>query len=379
VTTIGDMLPAQLGHAITIGAPGYAAITLRGVGDGIAYAARLTAAALTELADRAPRFVELAPVEKARVRFSERIRFAGRLWIEHLRGNADWWLFNHVGLAKAYRTIPRTVRRPYGVFLNGIEVWDPDLDDHRRAALRSAAARIAISTHTAKRVHTTHPDVGPIHACPLALLRPLETSPESADKSVLARLRDRSVAIVGRISASERYKGHDQLIEAWPGVLAEVPDAQLVIVGEGDDRQRLEEKARAYGIAAHVLFTGFVSDATLRHLLERTALFSMPSRGEGFGLVYLEAMAANRPCVGSTVDAAADIIVDGETGFLVDPADAQHLASCIARLLLDRELRMRMGAAGRRRYEAHYTYERFRDRLAAVLHETLASKARILR
>jgi len=176
-----------------------------------------------------------------------------------------------------------------------------------------------------------------------------------------------AVVIVGRMSHSERYKGHDQLILAWPRVLAEVPDATLVMVGRGDDVERLHAKAAAVGVARSVHFTGFLPDAALRAVLRHAAVFAMPSRGEGFGLVYLQAMRCGVPCLGSRDDAAADVIVDGETGLLVPQQDPEAIAGALARLLTDEAMRRRLGEAARRRFESTFTYPRFRARLASVL------------
>jgi phosphatidylinositol alpha-1,6-mannosyltransferase len=93
----------------------------------------------------------------------------------------------------------------------------------------------------------------------------------------------------------------------------------------------------------------------------------MPSRGEGFGLVYLQAMRAAIPCLGSRDDAAADVIVDGETGLLVPRQDPDAIAGALVRLLADDTRRRRMGEAGRRRFENTFTYPRFRARLAGIL------------
>jgi phosphatidylinositol alpha-1,6-mannosyltransferase len=169
------------------------------------------------------------------------------------------------------------------------------------------------------------------------------------------------------MASSERYKGHDQLILAWPRVLAEVPDASLVLIGRGDDVERLRAKAAALGLGRTVHFPGFLPDAALRAVLRHSAVFAMPSRGEGFGLVYLQAMRAGIPCLGSRDDAAADVIIDGETGLLVPRQDPDAIAGALARLLTDEGMRRRMGDAGRRRFDNVFTYPRFRARLAGVL------------
>lgn len=344
--------------------PGLAVVSLSESGDGIAYVARLLHAAFRELAGEEPRVVELAPARAGEVSLRERGRFVARL----AAGSAgtDGWVFNHLGIARAQRWVPAPLRRPYAVFLNGIEAWDPDLAPARQAAVRDAALRIAISGYTRRRVMAAHPGVGAITACPLGLLD--GTPAGSPDGALLERVGPRTVLIVGRMSAAERYKGHDELIECWPRVLESVPDATLIVAGRGDDAARLRRKAAPLG--DRVLFPGFVSDATLERLFRRVALFAMPSRGEGFGLVYLQAMRAGLACVGSTADAAGDLIAHGETGLLVDRDDRAELAGALVRLLRDDALRASMGAAGERRFRDEFTFERFRDRLAPLLAAT---------
>jgi phosphatidylinositol alpha-1,6-mannosyltransferase len=172
---------------------------------------------------------------------------------------------------------------------------------------------------------------------------------------------------------TERYKGHDELLACWPAVVARVPEAQLVIAGLGNDRERLASKAREAGVASSVMFTGFVPAAWMPALWARVALFAMPSAREGFGLVYLEAMRAGRPCIGSTADAAGDVIVAGETGLLVDRDDPAALCAALVALLSDMPRREALGAAGRRRYLAEFTADHFAARLRAIFDSPLGA------
>src|SRR5262249_34823734 len=127
----------------------------------------------------------------------------------------------------------------------------------------------------------------------------------------------------------------DQLIAIMPSIVDRTPDAQLVVVGTGDDLERLKSLARESGAGKAVLFTGFASPELLACLYSRCRLFAMPSRGEGFGLVYLEAMRFAKPCIASTVDAGREVVADGETGLLVDPDNLEELRGAVERLLRD--------------------------------------------
>ena len=292
----------------------------------------------------------------------DKMRFGLELASAQMLDRPEWILFSHIGLARADAYLPASVRAPYGIFLHGIECWEPlsprDLD-----LLAGAAVRISNSAFTAARAREANPSLGPIDVCPLAL----GTIPRSPG---LARVPSR-VLIVGRLSPSERYKGHDELIEAWPEVRRRIADATLVIAGDGDDRPRLEALARAAGVEESVQFTGFLTREALDEEYARASLFAMPSRGEGFGLVYLEAMAHGLPCLGSTVDAAQEVIVHGQTGVLVDPDDRAVLVSHLVDLLGNPDVLRIMGHAGRARLHEHFTYETFRRRLVTVLASAL--------
>jgi len=343
-----------------------ATATLAPSGDGIAYAARLVQTAMADILGHDPAVVELGATEAQPVAFRARVQFLARLArLQSLR-RVDWLWFTHVGIARAQLRVPRQIRRPYGVMVHGIEAWTSTLDAERKAALQQARVRVAISPHTARRVAAAHPELPFIDTCMLALLPDVE-HPSRIPADVRVEFGPHAVVIVGRMSATEQYKGHDQLLLAWPRILAEVPDAMLVMVGRGDDVDRLRAKAAVLGLGRSVHFTGFVPDTALRALLRHAAVFAMPSRGEGFGLVYLQAMQAGVACVGSRDDAAVDVIADGETGLLVPRQDPDAIAGVVTRLLTDDAMRRRMGEAGKRRFDSTFTYPRFRARLASVL------------
>ena len=243
--------------------------------------------------------------------------------------------------------------------LCGVEAWRP-LTRLQTAALGRAARLVAISHHTRDGFRRANPrfaaravDVCHLGVEPLTPAGPPDGAPPTA-------------LIVGRIAADERYKGHDPLIEIWPEVAAAVPGASLRIVGDGDDRIRLQEKAASLGLGDRVTFLGRLDDEALRGEYQRCTAFVMPSRDEGFGFVFVEAMRAARACVGS-LGAAAEIIADGETGLLVDPDNRSQLLHSVVRVLRDRVASEAMGARGRVRFLEQFTEERFRDRFTALL------------
>jgi phosphatidylinositol alpha-1,6-mannosyltransferase len=349
------------------GRPGVAAVTFDPRGGGIAAVSRLVAGALTTADGQPPVQLSLA-LDAGDGRFDsstlDRLRFGARVLAAQATGACEWLLFTHLSLATAQRFVPAICRRPYAVFLHDVEAWQTQ-PPARRRVLDRAFLRLANSTYTARRVLEANPGVGDVIACPLAL-GPDWTSRASTEVARAQPPRPH-VLIVGRMIASERYKGHDQLLAAWPRVRQRVPAAKLICVGEGDDVERLRSAARKIGVGDAVEFTGFVSDEERWRLYREAAVFAMPSRREGFGLVYLEAMAAGLPCIGSIHDAASEVIVDGRTGWLVDQSDTNALADRIVHLLSDEPERAAMGDAGRRRFLTQFTFDAFQSRLTSAL------------
>jgi phosphatidylinositol alpha-1,6-mannosyltransferase len=157
----------------------------------------------------------------------------------------------------------------------------------------------------------------------------------------------------------DSYKGHDVMLQAMPRILDRVPLARWVIVGDGPLRPALEVEAQRLGVSHAVSFVGSLPDAERDALYSQAHVFVMPSRlspsggGEGFGIVFLEAAAHGVPSVTARVGGAAEAVVDGETGLLVDPTSPAEVATAIIRILTDDALRRRLGSAGRSFAEAH--------------------------
>ncbi len=245
------------------------------------------------------------------------------------------------------------------VFLIGVEVWSA-LRARERYAIERAERLIAISEHTARRFREANPHIRVRlqTVCPLGI-GPGPRSPAPGADAGFA-------LIVGRLWATERYKGHDRLIDVWPSVQARVPAARLVVVGDGDDRARLEARVAASGLGGAIRFAGRVSDETLAGLYRASAFFVMPSTSEGFGLAYLEAMRAGKPCV-ALHGSADEIVDDGVTGILVDAAPSQTLVDAVVRLFRDGELRTRMGEAAASRVARDFTAAHFARRFRVAM------------
>lgn len=137
------------------------------------------------------------------------------------------------------------------------------------------------------------------------------------------------IMTLGRISASERYKGFDEVLEVLPDLIEAVPDIHYLVAGDGDDLNRLRKKAEQLDVAAHVTFTGRIDEDEKADFFRLADAYVMPSSGEGFGFVFLEAMACGIPVVASATDGGKEALRGGEMGILVDPRDRQQLCSAV--------------------------------------------------
>ncbi|HEY8154693.1 MAG TPA: glycosyltransferase family 4 protein [Myxococcota bacterium] len=300
-----------------------------------------------------------------RLAHGSQLRFALQLWLERTRRRNDLLLFDLVGLARAIQ-VPAPRRSPHAIFIHGMDL-EGARTGARAAALRGAWRILTNSRSTAARVEAVFPELAGRIRPVLLCIDPERVALWERESAAPPPRREPAAMIVARMWSSERGKGHDQLLEAWPSVLRRVPQATLWMVGDGDDRARLAAKAQQAGIAGAVRFFGRVADRELGSLYRRASLFAMPSRQEGFGLVYAEALWHGLPCLGSTADAAAELIEPGQTGALVPYGDVPALADSLAELLGDPGRLERMGEAGARAARERFGYTRFRDDLLAAL------------
>ena len=241
---------------------------------------------------------------------------------------------------------------------HGSDVWEP-LRGWRRRALLHADVVLAPSRDTADHVEEEQGGgtIG-FDVLPWALDPEFEALLMPGSKAALPQEfpAGRVILTVGRWLAAERYKGMDTLITALPRLLTQWPELQLVLVGTGDDRAWLEELAEKNGVHLHVHFLSGLSYGEIAACYAACEIFALPSRGEGFGLVYLEAMACGKPVIGGAHGGAPEVIQDGVTGYLVPHGDTIQLATSIETELADPALAKEMGLRGRQRAENEFRF-----------------------
>jgi phosphatidyl-myo-inositol dimannoside synthase len=305
----------------------------------------------------------------------QKVRFAATA-VRAARRKAELVLAGHPNLGPVVQAMRVVAPRMKSIVCtHGVEVWEP-LGSLRRRALRQASLVLAPSRDTAEQVASQQEVTRErIRVLPWAL--------DPQFESLLAAGAPplppgdfppgRVVLAVGRWLATERYKGMDTLITALPRLLRNWPELHLVLAGSGEDRAWLEDLADKNGVERHVHFLSGLSNAELGACYAACEIFALPSRGEGFGMVYLEAMACGKPVIGGAHGGAPEIIQDGVTGYLVPHGDPIQLATAIHTLLADPAHAKEMGVRGRQTVDHEYRFQGFAKALKKILRDQCES------
>lgn len=265
--------------------------------------------------------------------------------------------------------IARLVGARSVVMIHGTDAWYR-LSSLRRWALKRVDVVISVSSFTAKQAALANgfslDKVRVVHNC---LDPELPMNPRANGKHP-----DLSLLTVGRIKTGES-KGHDQVIKALPELLVRFPNLKYSVVGDGDGRHTLESLAEDEGVSDAVKFHGTVSEEDLMRHYAEASVFIMPSRGEGFGLTFVEAMALSKPAIGGNLDATPEVILDNETGYVVDPSSITQIVDRVSRLLSDEPLREQMGKRASTHVRKSFSYASFKKNLLQSLFDEETGQA----
>ncbi|MBF0380049.1 MAG: glycosyltransferase family 4 protein [Magnetococcales bacterium] len=188
---------------------------------------------------------------------------------------------------------------------------------------------------------------------------------DSSSQKKLLRLNDNhlTIGVVGRLS---REKGHMVLIRAMAEIIKQIPDIQLLLVGEGSEKESLLKKADSLNLSKNIRWLGKKEHNETVAIISLLDLLVVPSLSEGFGLVAVEAMACSTPVLASSVDGLIEIIKDGENGWLVAPGDDGELARKIVALMKDAKKRSDVGRLGHKQVEERFSLEIYQNKILTV-------------
>jgi phosphatidylinositol alpha-1,6-mannosyltransferase len=250
----------------------------------------------------------------------------------------------HLHLLPAAWLVARLRGARLVLIIHGVEAWTPSKRQVANWVARRVDAVIAVSRHSAEKfARWSKVPIERMFVLPNCVDLD-EFRPQACDPVLTKRYgveRNRVLLTVGRLESQERYKGFDEVIELMPRLLKEFPDLKYLIVGEGDDRARLEAKAANCGVAQHVIFAGQIPESEKVAHYNLADAFVMPSTGEGFGIVLIEAAACGVPVIGSRTDGSSEALRHGLLGRLVDPRQPEDLIDAIGAVFKNPALRAR--------------------------------------
>jgi len=318
---------------------------------GIGVVAQLIASALEEHSDVAfwehhafwPRFARIPAA-------------VGRTFFGSLK-TPDFVLYDHVDLAILHSVIPHLQAIPYAVFLHGIEAWKP-IVGRRREALLGASLLLVNSATTAAEARVFNPWLPKMEVTWLGVERQNEIA-DAGSNSPLG-------LIVGRMADSERLKGHDAVMDAWPLVKSAIPDAKLMIVGTGNDKSRLQKRVEAEQLTG-IEFCGRIDDAKRDQMYRSCRMLFYPSKQEGFGLAGVEAASFGVPLLGLAGTVTEELFPTGTGAVIAKDLSRESIAEAAIPVFRNAQHARELGRAASDRVNAVFLKEHFTDRLRRAL------------
>jgi asparagine synthase (glutamine-hydrolysing) len=279
----------------------------------------------------------------------------------------DLIICGHINLLPLAYMAKLMLGAPLILEIYGIDAWKPTKSRLANYLLKHIDAFISISDFTRNKflawadLASTKGFLLP-NAIDILSYGPGPKNPALVDRY---GLHNKTVLMtLGRLVSRERYKGFDEVIDILPDLVKEVPNIVYIIAGDGDDRSRLEEKARSLGLTARIFFTGWIPEAEKADHYRLADAYVMPSRGEGFGFVFLEAMACGIPVVASQSDGSREAVRNGNLGLLVDPADQGELKKAVLEAINRPKGNIPDGLS-------YFSFANFSDRLSGIINQII--------
>jgi len=262
--------------------------------------------------------------------------FAAQIVKEALIHRPELIITTHPHFSVVGRYLKLAFGIPYWIVAHGIDVWGTTNSQLKRA-LCEADLVLPVSHYTRDRL-LSEQDLDPENVVILpntfdAKAYNVKPKPHHLLERYAINSYDPVILTVSRLNSKEKYKGYDTIIRAMPIVRQAIPNIRYIIVGKGDDRPRIEQMIAELGLENCVTLTGFVPDEELCGYYNLCDIFAMPSKGEGFGIVFLEAMACGKPVLAGNKDGSVDALRHGELGVLIDPDNIGEITSALIGVL----------------------------------------------
>jgi glycosyltransferase involved in cell wall biosynthesis len=269
-------------------------------------------------------------------RFIRKVAFVVSALIQIFRFRPGLLICGHVNFSLFCAMLSIIFKMPYLTLTHGIEAWS--LKGPGIFGLLHSKRIISVSNFTKNKILrqlSRYPGKN-ISVLPDTVdTQKFTPSPKPTHLMSKYGLRDSDKVIltVSRLSKKEQYKGYDKVIMALPGIIERMPNVKYIISGCGDDKERVRDLIESKGLGDRVILTGFIPNEEVVDYYNLCDCFVMPSRGEGFGMVFIEALACGKPVIAGNQDGSREALLDGKLGLLVDPDDINQIAEAIIKVL----------------------------------------------
>ncbi len=262
--------------------------------------------------------------------------FSARILGQALLRQPDLIITTHLNFAVAAYWLKRFTGIPYWTVAHGVEAWDIE-QPQLQAALQAADRILCVSSYTRDRLlqeQSLNPQKVTILPNTFDANRfQIKPKPQALLERHGLNAEQPIILTVSRLVQSEQYKGYDKILRALPQIRQKIPNIHYLMVGKGDDRPRIEKIIVELKLQDCVTLVGFIPDTELCDYYNLCDVFAMPSKREGFGIVYLEAIACGKPTMAGNKDGAVDALLQGRLGALVDPDNTDEIAQTLIQIL----------------------------------------------
>jgi phosphatidyl-myo-inositol dimannoside synthase len=248
--------------------------------------------------------------------------------------NHDLIICAHINYSPFGYFIKKLSKRPYIICTHGVDAWNVK-NPAQIKALREASLVTTVAHYTRDRLIAQVPELNEKIYMLLSFVDGERFTPQEKSPELVKRygLENKKVILtVARLSAEEGYKGYDRIIQALPQILKKVPNAHYVLVGKGDDAERVEKLVKEMSMENHVMITGYVPTEEIVAHYNLSDVFAMPSKSEGAPAVFLEALACGKPVIAGNQDGSGTPLQNGKTGLLIDPESITEIAEAIIKV-----------------------------------------------
>lgn len=269
----------------------------------------------------------------SRFKFFKKMKFLLFFLWNILFDTPNYIISNHISPLKIYIPFHPFLKINYCLVAYGIDVWH--LNFLERKIVKNAKLIASFSKYTSSKIKNQVKVKGKIIYFP-PVINKNKFYPKSKNKKLIKKYKlegNKIILTVARLSSAEKYKGYDKVVKALLEIIKEIPNIKYLIAGKGDDLPRIKNLVKELNLKDYVIFCGFVPNNKLIDFYNICDVFVMPSKGEGFGIVFLEALACGKPVIAGNKDGSRDALLDGKLGILVDPDNIKEISNAIIKVL----------------------------------------------